>query len=144
LMNQWAETHKIARGRPNVRSIVRPNSFQHSVYRLCSSVFIGLPCPMNTAGILVAVVMPRAYVAMTTGENGDATEPEREVSASSDVVPRMLERRDAYPPTIRNRTSRAAQHAMNSLKSRSSRIVPPVELGSELLHHGDAIGGRNT
>ena len=44
-VDQWAEIARIARG----VGIDRANSCQAMVKRLCSSVFIGLPCPMNTA-----------------------------------------------------------------------------------------------
>src|SRR3546814_35577 len=46
---QCAEMHSTARG----AGTQPPNVRQASVKRLCSSVFIGLPCPTNPAGILV-------------------------------------------------------------------------------------------
>lgn len=46
----------------------------------------------------------------------------------------------AYPPTMRNRTSRATQHSMNSLKSRSIFIGPPVVLGSQQLDVFEPFG----
>jgi hypothetical protein len=46
LMYQCAETARMARG----RSRAAPRARQLSVYRLRSSVFIGLPCPMKIAG----------------------------------------------------------------------------------------------
>ena len=55
LMNQCAETHTIARG----LGIARPNARHVSVYRLCSSAFIGDPCPKNTAGISSAAMAAR-------------------------------------------------------------------------------------
>src|SRR5690349_3410221 len=45
---QCADTHRMARG----RGIDAPSRRQDSVYWLRSSVFIGLPCPKNTTGIL--------------------------------------------------------------------------------------------
>ena len=47
LMYQCADTTRIARG----RGTARPKACQAWVYRLVSSAFIGLPCPMNAAGI---------------------------------------------------------------------------------------------
>ncbi len=51
---QWAETTSSARGRGSVR----PSDFQASVKPFRSSVFIGLPWPMNSAGIRPATIMP--------------------------------------------------------------------------------------
>src|SRR5260221_975643 len=45
---QCADTHRTAVG----RGIDSPGRRHDSVYRLCSSVLIGLPWPKNTAGIL--------------------------------------------------------------------------------------------
>src|SRR3569832_2523774 len=49
-MNQCAEIASTAHGRGSVC----PNSRHVAVKRLFSSVFMGLPCPMKAAGILVA------------------------------------------------------------------------------------------
>ena len=43
-----ALVYLIARG----RGMVSPKRRHASVYRLCSSAFMGLPCPRNAAGIL--------------------------------------------------------------------------------------------
>jgi hypothetical protein len=51
LMYQCAETTRMARG----FGTAAPNARQASVYRLVSRAFIGLPCPMNAAGIDVMV-----------------------------------------------------------------------------------------
>src|SRR5258706_14065935 len=45
---QCADTHRTALG----LGIDSPSRRHDSVYRLCSSVFIGLPWPKNTAGLL--------------------------------------------------------------------------------------------
>ncbi|HJV52338.1 MAG TPA: hypothetical protein VJ652_12795, partial [Noviherbaspirillum sp.] len=50
LINQCAEMASTARGRGSAR----PNSRHAAVNRLVSNVFIGLPCPINAAGIVVA------------------------------------------------------------------------------------------
>src|SRR5688572_859594 len=47
-MNQWAETTRMPRGRGRLRPSLR----HIRVYALLSSVFIGLPCPMNSEGIV--------------------------------------------------------------------------------------------
>src|SRR4051812_15800749 len=49
LMNQCADTARMARGRGNAA----PRSRQAWVKAFISSVFIGEPCPMNAAGILL-------------------------------------------------------------------------------------------
>src|SRR5690348_15697691 len=54
LMYQCAETTRIARG----RGTAAPNARHAAVYRLCSSVFIGLPWPMNAAGIRICSMLP--------------------------------------------------------------------------------------
>jgi hypothetical protein len=51
LMYQCADTTRIARG----RGTARPKACQAWVYRFVSTAFIGLPCPMNAAGISSAV-----------------------------------------------------------------------------------------
>ena len=53
LMYQCADTTRIARG----RGAARPKACQAWVYRLVSSAFIGLPWPMNTAGIRSALTV---------------------------------------------------------------------------------------
>src|SRR5436190_12289919 len=62
---QCAETHRIALG----LGIDSPSFRQVSVYLLRSSVFIGLPCPKNTTGILewafvICGVMPGGTAAI--------------------------------------------------------------------------------
>src|SRR3954469_19509442 len=74
LMYQCAEITRIARG----RGTDAPNACQASVYRLRSRVFIGLPWPMNAAGIVGASIPP-AYCrhpgtdGHRGGENGTVT-----------------------------------------------------------------------
>src|SRR5690606_1442018 len=46
---QWADTTRSARGRGKCC----PNARQASVKSLRSSAFMGLPCPMNSTGILL-------------------------------------------------------------------------------------------
>ena len=51
-MNQCADTTRIAWR----RGIICPSARQARVKSLSSSVFIGLPCPMNSAAMRVACV----------------------------------------------------------------------------------------
>jgi hypothetical protein len=55
LMNQCAEIASTARGGGSVR----PSSRHVAVKRLFSNVFMGLPWPMNAAGILVTGLIIR-------------------------------------------------------------------------------------
>src|SRR5690606_19021179 len=55
--NQWAETIRMARGRGKAAPSVR----QPCVYRFVSRVFIGLPCPMNSAGLFITTLLPRGH-----------------------------------------------------------------------------------
>jgi hypothetical protein len=49
---------------------------------------------------------------------------------------------DCVPPTIKKRTSCAAQDAMNSLESRFSSICPPVVLAAQFLKVSQALCRR--
>ena len=51
LMYQCALMARMARGRGKSRSALAPKSRHAAVCRLTSKPFIGLPCPMNAAGI---------------------------------------------------------------------------------------------
>src|SRR3569623_99959 len=62
-MNQCADIASTARGRGRVF----PSSRHASVKRLRSSVFMGLPCPMKTAGILAASLI--VYRSLAKCEN---------------------------------------------------------------------------
>src|SRR3546814_9565962 len=53
-INQWADMERIAFG----VGIIFPNARQATVYPLASRVFIGLPCPMNSTGILLISLIP--------------------------------------------------------------------------------------
>ena len=53
-MYQCAEIISTARG----RGVVLPSSAHDAVKRFVSSVFIGLPWPMNTAGMRALAFMP--------------------------------------------------------------------------------------
>jgi hypothetical protein len=49
---QWADMTSTALG----LGIDAAKFVQHAVYRLCSRAFMGLPCPMNAAGISSDIV----------------------------------------------------------------------------------------
>ena len=57
-MNQCAETISAALGLPWRSTILSPRRVSALVLSLSSKASMGLPCPMNTAGILSATVAP--------------------------------------------------------------------------------------
>src|ERR1019366_3364766 len=57
-VNQCAETARIARGFGSAA----PNADHAVVYSLVSNVFIGLPCPKNTAGVNAATGVGSACI----------------------------------------------------------------------------------
>src|SRR4051812_24783849 len=68
LMYQCAETARIARGRGN--DVANPR--QASVYALCSNAFIGVPWPMNAAGIKSVVIDHRLLGVPDSGQSRSA------------------------------------------------------------------------
>ena len=63
-INQCAETAMIARG----FGIDVANSDHALVNRFVSSVFIGLPCPINTAGIVAIRILFRSEINLPAGK----------------------------------------------------------------------------
>src|SRR6185437_15457035 len=58
LIYQCADTTRIARG----RGTDSPKARHADVYRLVSNAFMGLPCPMNAAGIVMTSSVARRVV----------------------------------------------------------------------------------
>src|SRR4051794_11995329 len=135
--NQCADTARMARGRGSVAA----STAQASVHRFRSRVFIGLPCPMNTAGITSPTCTSRScQTEHPTSCHAEGTDDPRGASVRPQP---LIGAADVAP------ASRWYQHALGLTSDHGGtnyeRLLAHGELvlplpDREVHHHHGAIG----
>src|SRR6476646_1502423 len=140
---QCAETTRIARGRGSLR----PRSRQAMVKPLRSSVFIGLPWPMNNAGMRPLVIAAPSNFQQRVGP--PETRPDDELR---DIIDRFPERRLALVAAV---VGMAVNHRLDVIEAvdriaqalRPEILVDGLGLAFDgvddrrIMEHGDAAFG---